>query len=299
MEEKDMKVLSNSINERNSDYENDDSFDSSYEELTENISEYYKNAEEKAKKEVSKANDDTNDIHEEIKKRFFFSKLIKSKANVVGGTDASGEIRDSKYGLTDRKELFLYLLASLAVSLCIIGGSVAAALKMPRDEAVDNEYIDELRHSEDYVKLQKEYAGLSKEVNDLTEALKEKKETVEFIEDYDNKKAELTSKIDTLKQEINDITYNINQKQAEIAELDKIISDRAGTMITLSPGRYVVGSNIAAGKYSVTGAGKLSVASSSNKSKVNTVIGSSAYELTLEDGDIVNIEMSAKFTSVN
>lgn len=282
--------------------QNDDSFDSTYEELTENIAEYYKNEpdEEPGDEPVNETEEKTV-IEDEPKKDFFklFRRNDKATVNVIGGTEAPDEIHVSFYGMTARKKFYITLASSIAVSLALIGCSVIIALNLPRSSDADEAYIEELRQQDDYVELQKEYATLSKEVNDLDASLAEKKEKVEYIDDYDNKKAELTLKIDSQKQQINDITYNINQKTTEIAELDKIIADRSGTIITLSPGRYVVGTNIAAGKYSVSGAGKLSVASSDNKSKVNTVIGSSSYEVELNNGDIVNIEMTAKFTSVN
>ncbi len=282
--------------------QNDDSFDSTYEELTENIAEYYKNEpeEESGNDQVNETEEKTV-IEDEPKRDFFklFRRNSKATVNVIGGAEAPDEIHVSFYGMTARKKFYITLASSIAVSLALIGCSVIIALNLPRSSEADEAYIEELRQQDDYVELQKEYAALSKEVNDLDASLAEKKEKVEYIDDYDNKKAELTLKIDSQKQQINDITYNINQKTNEITELDKIIADRSGTIITLSPGRYVVGTNIAAGKYSVSGAGKLSVASSDNKSKVNTVIGSSAYEVELNNGDIVNIEMTAKFTSVN
>ena len=282
--------------------QNEDSFDSTYEVLTENIAEYYKNEpDEEQENEQKNETEEKLTVADETEKNFFrfFRHKTKSRVNVIGGTEAPNEIHVSFYGVTERKKFYITLASSVVVSLALIGCAAIISLNLPRNSETDEAYIEELRQQDEYVNLQKEYATLSKEVNDLDASLAEKKEKVEYIDDYDNKKAELTLKIDSQKQQINDITYNINQKTAEIEELDKIIADRSGTIITLSPGRYIVGTNIAAGKYSVSGAGKLSVATSDNKSKVNTVIGSSAYEVELNNGDILNIEMTAKFTSVN
>ena len=282
--------------------QNEDSFDSTYEVLTENIAEYYKNEpDEEQENEQKNETEEKLTVADETEKNFFrfFRHKTKSRVNVIGGTEAPNEIHVSFYGVTERKKFYITLASSVVVSLALIGCAAIISLNLPRNSETDEAYIEELRQQDEYVNLQKEYATLSKEVNDLDASLAEKKEKVEYIDDYDNKKAELTLKIDSQKQQINDITYNINQKTAEIEELDKIIADRSGTIITLSPGRYIVGTNIAAGKYSVSGAGKLSVATSDNKSKLNTVIGSSAYEVELNNGDILNIEMTAKFTSVN
>ena len=282
--------------------QNEDSFDSTYEVLTENIAEYYKNEpDEEQENEQKNETEEKLTVADETEKNFFrfFRHKTKSRVNVIGGTEAPNEIHVSFYGVTERKKFYITLASSVVVSLALIGCAAIISLNLPRNSETDEAYIEELRQQDEYVNLQKEYATLSKEVNDLDASLAEKKEKVEYIDDYDNKKADLTLKIDSQKQQINDITYNINQKTAEIEELDKIIADRSGTIITLSPGRYIVGTNIAAGKYSVSGAGKLSVATSDNKSKVNTVIGSSAYEVELNNGDILNIEMTAKFTSVN
>ena len=282
--------------------QNEDSFDSTYEVLTENIAEYYKNEpDEEQENEQKNETEEKLTVADETEKNFFrfFRHKTKSRVNVIGGTEAPNEIHVSFYGVTERKKFYITLASSVVVSLALIGCAAIISLNLPRNSETDEAYIEELRQQDEYVNLQKEYATLSKEVNDLDASLAEKKEKVEYIDDYDNRKAELTLKIDSQKQQINDITYNINQKTAEIEELDKIIADRSGTIITLSPGRYIVGTNIAAGKYSVSGAGKLSVATSDNKSKLNTVIGSSAYEVELNNGDILNIEMTAKFTSVN
>ena len=59
---------------------------------------------------------------------------------------------------------------------------------------------------------------------------------------------------------------------------------------------YVVGIDIAAGKYTVTGSGSFAVASDDNTSKYNTTLGSSPYAVTLNQGDKLKFDSTVKFT---
>ena len=82
------------------------------------------------------------------------------------------------------------------------------------------------------------------------------KSKLEKISDFDNTKAELSAKITLKEKELSELNAQISEKRAKIAELDANIAQKAPPENILPPGKYIIGKNIAAGKYTVTGTGK-------------------------------------------
>ena len=209
------------------------------------------------------------------------------------------DVTTKVYGLSDKGRIYLYRGISLAVSVCIIAGAFILAYFLPGNEAVINERKAELRAEKEYTGLKSRHAALKKEVTELRKSNAEKKEKVEKISDFDNTKAELSAKITAKRYELTELNTQISEKRAKISELDLQIAEKSPPESILPPGRYVIGKNIAAGKYMLTGTGKFMVATPSGKSKVNTTLGSTPLEITLDSGDIVKFDSKVKFTSAN
>lgn len=253
----------------------------------EKIIDFYKNIE-------TAADDVENIATSETEKKSIFDKLFKNirKKEI-------GEIKSEVYGLSDKGRMRLYRIISAAVCLCIIASSFVLAYFLPGNEEIIAEQQNELRKNEDYKSLKSRYEALKTEVDNLKTSNKEKKDKIDKIDDFDNSKADLRTQITAKTYELNELNSQISEKKAQIEALDKSISEKIPPETVLPPGKYVVGKNIAAGTYLVTGTGKFMVANAAGKSKENTTLGSTPLKITLEDKDIIKFDSKVKFNAIN
>lgn len=228
-----------------------------------------------------------------------FLNNIRNLFKKTNGNKPDEDVATKVYGLSEKGRMYLYRGISIAVSVCIIAASFVLAYFLPGNEAVINERKAELRAEKEYTSLKSRHTALKKEVTKLRKSNAQKKEQVGKITDFDNTKAELSSKITAKKYELTELNTQISEKRAKISELDSQIAEKAPPESILPPGRYVIGKNIAAGKYMLTGTGKFMVATPNGKSKLNTTLGSTPLEVTLDSGDIVKFDSKVKFTSAN
>ncbi len=235
----------------------------------------------------------------EHKASTLFVQKIRSLLKKSDGDVPNEDVATKVYGLSEKGRIYLYRGISLAVSVCIIIASFVLAYFLPGNESVINERKAELRAEKDYVSLKSRHGALKKEVVALRKSNTAKKEQVEKINDFDNTKAELNAKITAKKYELSELETKITESRAKVSELDSQIAEKAPPESILPPGEYEVGQHIAAGHYTVTGIGKFMVATSDRKSKVNTTLGSTPLEITLDSGDRVKFDNKVKFTSAN
>lgn len=251
------------------------------------IIDFYKDIEPAAEDE--KSTEPTETPKKSVLDKFF--KNNRKKEN--------SEIKSEVYGLSDKGRMRLYRIISAAICLFIIASSFVLAYFLPGNEEVIAEQQNELRKDEDYESLKSRYEALKTEVDNLKTSNKEKKSKIDKIDDFDNSKADLRTQITAKTYELNELNAQINEKKTQIEALDKSISEKIPPETVLPPGKYVVGKNIAAGKYLVTGTGKFMVANAAGKSKENTTLGSTPLEITLEDKDIIKFDSKVKFTAKN
>ena len=210
-----------------------------------------------------------------------------------------GEIQSEVHGLTQKTRLNLYRVISAAVSSLIIIAAFVLAYYLPGNESVIAEHQDELRNDKDYVSLKSRHDTLKTEIENLKTNNKEKSKQVQQITDIDNTKAKLRTDITAKSHELNELNKQIEEKRNVIAQLDNEIGKKAASEIVLPPGKYIVGKNIAAGKYQVTGSGTFAISNAQGKAKINTTLSSTALNIVLEDNDIMKFFAKVKFTSAN
>lgn len=254
------------------------------------IIEFYRDLEENAKEEEQQQPASS----QKIKKKAFLSAIPK-KDKIKPKSDIQTEV----YGLSTKGRMFVYRLISAVVSLCIITGSLVLSYILPGNEELITQQQEDLRNSKDYQSLKSRYDALKTEVENLKTTNKDKKQQLKKISDFDNSKAELKKQITAKTYELNQLNAQITTKREEIATLDQSIAEKALPQTILPPGKYVVGKNIAAGKYEVTGTGKFMQASAAGKSKVNTTLGSTPLVAVLENNDIIKFDSKVKFTVKN
>lgn len=209
------------------------------------------------------------------------------------------EIQSETYGLSEKGRIILYRSLSAVISVCIIAGSFVLAYFLPGNEDIIKEQQEAMRQEKDYASLKSRHDALKTDVENLKASNKEKKEQIDKISDFDNTKAELRTQITAKAYELNELNAQINEKRKTISELDASIAEKTPPETVLPPGKYIVGKNIAAGKYRVTGTGKFMVASAAGKSKINTTLGSTPTEVTLDKNDVIKFDSKVKFTSLN
>lgn len=208
-------------------------------------------------------------------------------------------IETETIGMSELSRFVIQCVITAVVCAAIIVGSVVLAYYLPGNAELLEQRITELRNDDDYQSLKSRHDSLANEIDELKIANEDKQATLDGITDVDNTKAELRQAISEKATQLNDLNQQIASKQAEIQRLDESISSKAAPETVYSPGKYTVGTNIAVGKYYVTGTGKFMVASSDGKSKVNTTLTSAPIEVALEQNDIVKFDSKVKFTSAN
>ncbi len=225
----------------------------------------------------------------------------KIKPDAVISTDADGDesIQTGTYGLAPQHRAMTSHIITAVICIAIISGAYLLAVLMPGDTEIINNYAEELRKDENYISLSNQNKTLEYEVSKLKASNEAKQTRLLNISDYDNTKAALRSEISKKAEELSTLNAQITEKRAMIDTLNGNIAQKASSVITLNAGKYVIGTNIAAGKYYVTGSGTFSAASSNNVSKYNFTLGSTASEVVLEKGDIIKINSTTKFTSAN
>ncbi len=253
----------------------------------EKIIEYYKDIEpEPEPEEIQESTD--------IKKNIFtsFIKRIKQRHK-------DDEIQSEIYGISEKGRIILYRCISAAVSVFIIVTAFVLAYFLPGNDEIINKQLSQLRSEDEYTSLKSRHNALATEVDNLKTTNKSKTKQVNQINDIDNTKAKLRTDITAKSYELDELNAQIKDKRNTIEQLDKQIAQKAASETILPSGKYVVGKNIAAGKYYVTGSGMFTLANASGKSKINTTMGNTPLEVTLEDNDIMKFNGKMKFTSAN
>lgn len=228
-----------------------------------------------------------------IKNSTLYKKLIPQAEK-----STHSEIESQAFGLGEKGRIALYHSISLVVCILIITVSVILTIFLPGNKLKISQRETELRSQEDYISLISRHTAIKTEIDELTASNNEKENLINQISDADNTKSEIRLQIEVKKSELSELNTQINNKRNEISALDKEISSKAPAEKVYTPGKYVVGTHFAAGKYLVTGTGKFMVATSSGKSKINVALSSTPLEVYLEERDVVKFGSKVKFTSV-
>lgn len=154
--------------------------------------------------------------------------------------------------------------------------------------------------------LSEQYREIADKLEETKTELKENENLLNDLKDYEKNRKELnenlktkTAELETKSKDLEGINTQISQKQAVLDKLNGDIIQAKGQPITLPAGQFVVGNDIPAGRYNVSGSSNFFVYSSSGRLKVNTILGNGYvgrgdYVCTLDTGD--NIENHARTT---
>lgn len=159
--------------------------------------------------------------------------------------------------------------------------------------------------------LSEQYREVADKLEETKTELKENENLLDDLKDYEKNRKELnenlktkTAELETKNKDLESINTQISQKQVELDKLNGDIIQAKGQPITLPAGQFVVGNDVPAGRYNVSGSSNFIVHSgTTGRSKVNTIlgngyVGSGDYVCTLDTGDEIDNHARATLTPI-
>lgn len=150
--------------------------------------------------------------------------------------------------------------------------------------AINDRVLESIQEKND------EYADISAKIDTYSDELEEKKDLVAQVEEYNANKDKYQSELSDLQKQVDDkksnlsaIESDITAKQAELDKLNGEIVKASGTPITVPSGDYTIGSDIKAGRYRISGSSNFVAYTSTGKLYINTILGDSS----VGDGDYI------------
>lgn len=237
-------------------------------------------------------------FHYEKVKAFFCSARFRSffSPNKIKNTAVSVRDKARDYIKSLPQDLSMRFVrisaaAGAAVTVCVILG----AIFIPKSEdALAKGLLRLERKDAAYTAAKGEYDNIKSEYDALSEELNAKKTELEKFKNAGGsleKITEINAELEKKKQELNDEVY---VKQTSLDAMKAELNARRTKIITLTSGYYDVGTDIAAGSYTVTGSGSIAIANS-GKAIANKLLKTEGEVFSLKAGDRIQIEGSAKF----
>ena len=159
--------------------------------------------------------------------------------------------------------------------------------------------------------LSTRYQETADKLGDTEKQLKENENLLTELENYTENKEKLTedlnqkkTELETKSEELESLNTQISQKQAELNQLTSNIAQAKGQPISLQAGQFIVGKDIPAGRYNVSGSSNFIVHDGfTGRIKVNTIlgygyVGDGDYICTLDNGDEINNHAPSTLTPI-
>lgn len=182
----------------------------------------------------------------------------------------------------------IFVAAAFLCTVFYVGVSSSSS----DDEIADA--LDRMRASDSsYAEAIAENEQLTEEIKELTRQSLEAQELTGALGNYEDMKQSLETKLEEAKanfQSKNDELYNLNQ------ELSALKAQQNSYSVTLTPGVYIVGQNIPAGTYDITGAGSIIAATAAGETRINMQLSEDApSRAELKNGYTVKINRMTGF----
>ena len=157
---------------------------------------------------------------------------------------------------------------------------------------------------DEVLQLNDRYTTASEQLERIKKELSQNEALLEEMEKYKENKTTLTQELSTKQAELEELNSNIAVKQSELDQLTKNIAQAKGQPISLQAGQFIVGKDVPAGRYNVSGSSNFIVHDGfTGRSKVNTIlgdgyVGSGDYICTLDTGDEIKNHAPAVLTPI-
>lgn len=216
-------------------------------------------------------------------------------------TDDNSSVISVKNRITDYlSRLPQDLSSSFIKKSCIICAAVVIAalvfgIAVPKSGNAVSKRLAALRETDKaYAEASEKNETAAREKEGVSSRLSDKQEELEEFNKSQDNLDKITASNSALQQEKDTLSEEVRKKQNTLADLESSITSYTKKILTWSSGRYETGKDIAAGKYTVTGSGSISIGNS-GKSLANKTLKSSGESFTLNDGDVIQIDGNAKF----
>lgn len=187
-----------------------------------------------------------------------------------------------------------FVKITAAVSLGIIIASFIAGFCVPKsDKALLRGLMSLERSDKAYLAAKEENGGARSQTDSLQKELEQKQKELDEFRTSQDKLDKISESNTALESERDVLKDEVKKKQKELDELKSAAKAYTNKIMTWSSGDYAVGSEIAAGKYMITGTGSIAIASK-GKSKANKLLKSDGELFTLSEGDLIHIDGNAK-----
>lgn len=158
------------------------------------------------------------------------------------------------------------------------------------------------RYSEEIDKLKKEQASLNSETEKYDKTLEENKQLVAEIDTLTNELNSYTTDVEDAAARQTSLDEQITEKKNYLSGLDSISEETEGTSRTLKEGEYKCPGDLPAGRYKAEGEATIylydiSPSSLRDKQDLSTV-DSHTYTFTLQSGDTFKTDGEVKLTDM-
>lgn len=187
-----------------------------------------------------------------------------------------------------------FIKITSAIALGVIIAALVAGFYVPKsDNAVTRALVSLEKSDKAYLAAKDENGSERLKTESLTKKLEEKQTELEDFQKSQDNLDKITESNTTLEEEKKVLQDEVNKKHSELDSLEAAAKEYANKIMTWSSGDYTVGSDLAAGKYTVTGTGSIAVANK-GKSKANKLLKAEGETFTFSDGDLIHIDGNAK-----
>lgn len=188
-----------------------------------------------------------------------------------------------------------FIKISCAVCACVLIIAAALGVIIPKSDSVIEYSLSTLREKDKtYLAAKESSDNALQEIEQLNTRLSDDEKSLEEFKQSQDNLDKISQSNDELQAERDSLQSEVSSKQKQLDELNSSINANANKSVTFTSGRYTVGTNIAAGKYTVTGTGSI-VISNSGTARVNKTLKSDGESFTLSNGDVIKIDGSARF----
>lgn len=210
--------------------------------------------------------------------------------------DSANELSEEIYILpnTNAKRndlIFIFIVLVASILVAVISYQFGMRLNVDKDQML--QIYSELKETDgSYIQEIATNDTLLAENEKLTQEHLKNESEAKQLKDYSINKSTLNKKLESSKSEYEGLVKSIEDRKKQISQNSEQIYT-----LTLNPGVYLVGKNIPAATFSVTGNGSILASSIEKETKINEKLSKGTpIDVVLLDGYTVKITTITKFT---
>lgn len=219
----------------------------------------------------------------------------KNEKRFLFNINSTNELTEEIYTFSsdnNTKPTILFILAIIILSFTTAYLAFQFGALLNVDTTTMTDIYNELKQTDtEYTEEYATHKTLVSENEQLTQDLLTKQSETGQLNDYSMNKDTLAKKLDEVKDKHEKLKTSIEERKTQIEQSGESVYN-----LTLNPGVYIVGKNIPAATFDVTGNGSIIASSSSNETKINEKLAKdTAITLHFLDGYTVKITSITKF----